>query len=382
MIDFEIIWKSIHNLASEEEIHMLEDWLNSDPGNLKYYNSQKELLTNPKSLHTHGPEIEKSWKAINDQISGKKKIRTWWVASVAAVFLISFLFYFYHNNSRNTIVQSEQLSDIKPGRNKAILILDDGTEYSLSDSTSLSLNEGGTAIKKEGTQIRYLSEFSKDHFPENIKYNTLKVPRGGEFYIVLSDSTKIWLNSETYLKYPVEFLSDERIVSLEGEAYFEVAHSGKPFKVFTGEQVVEVMGTSFNISSYKEDSLTYTTLIEGKVKVFLKDKPEINQTLLPNFQSYLYKSEQMISVREVDPFPFIAWKQGRFYFKQEPLSEIVHTLSRWYDIDIKIENEKIRNIKFTGNIKRYDNLENILALIKETNEISYEYTKDHEVLLK
>lgn len=386
MIDFDIIWKDIHNLDSNEEKEKLEAWLKESPLHEEYYKRQKEIYLSGKSIHHYGPDVEKSWKNLNSKVISKRRSRLAWFSSVAAAIILAVLVIFYQDIfiNQNPIYSEnadENQIDIGPGSNKAILVLDDGTEFKLSDTSSLNIKEGNAAINTNGSAIKYSSNLLKPE-SKSIKYNILKVPRGGEFFVVLSDSSKIWLNSETTLRYPVEFVSNERIVTLEGEGYFEVAHSDKPFKVITGEQVVEVLGTSFNISSYKEDALTFTTLIEGKVKVFLEDKPEIQQTLQPNYQSYLYKNEQIISIREVDPFPYIAWKEGRFFFKKKPLSEIANTLSRWYDVDIKIENTQIGNLKFTGDLKRYENLNNILTLIKETNEISYEFTDESTVTIK
>ncbi len=384
MIDFEIIWKSIHNLATEEEKIELENWLRLDTQNVRFYNKQKNLYSKGMLFHSIGPDIDKSWKKLNNSINRQRKNRLLWVSTIAASAIIIFaIFYFnsYFSIESVSILAEMHHSDIKPGSNKAVLILDDGTEYHLADSSSLSLSEGNTKITNDGSSIKYQSD-RKIESQNKLKLNKLIVPRGGEFFIILSDSTKIWLNSETTLEYPVEFTGEDRIVKLEGEAFFEVTKSKKRFKVLTGEQVVEVLGTSFNISSYKEDSLIFTTLVEGKLNVSLMDNPNIKQVLLPNYQSYLYKNESIISVRQVDPSDYIAWKEGRFLFKNKTLIEIMNTLSRWYDVDITIKNEEIGKMKFTGDIKRYEFLENILTLIKQTNEITYEITKDREVTIR
>jgi transmembrane sensor len=200
----------------------------------------------------------------------------------------------------------------------------------------------------------------------------LKIPRGGEFYLTLSDNTKVWLNSETTLKYPVEFAGEERRVELTGEAFFEVEKDAeRPFRVVSDEQVVEVLGTSFNISSYPEDSVILTTLVEGKVNVFLGENPETSQTLLPKHQSFLARGEDRIMQREVDVSEYVAWKDGEFYFRDQSLENIMKTLSRWYDIDVVFNEPQAKDILFTGHLERYENFERILNLIQRTNEVSY-----------
>ncbi|MCK5347017.1 MAG: DUF4974 domain-containing protein, partial [Candidatus Heimdallarchaeota archaeon] len=131
------------------------------------------------------------------------------------------------------------------------------------------------------------------------------------------------------------------------------------------------LGTSFNITSYTEDSLVSTTLVEGKVSVFLKEHPEDRHVLLPNYQSNLNRNENKISQIKVDIKQYTIWKEGRFYFKDQTLAEIMRILSRWYDVNVSFENEQAKNIRFTGNLERYENFEKITALIEKTEEVEF-----------
>ena len=251
-----------------------------------------------------------------------------------------------------------------PGVDKAMLILDDGSTYDLYANKELSIEEGGTRINSQGTGIQYVQEKEST---KALKYNTLKIPRGGEFFLLLSDSTRVWLNSETILRYPVQFFGDERKVELIGEAFFEVKENKeKPFIVVSNEQIVEVLGTSFNISSYKEDSIIYTTLVNGKVEVYLKDNPEIKQSLSPNYQSTLLKKEGLISQRKVDTYQYIAWKEGRFVFEYQTLGEIAKVLERWYNVDFVFANAELKDIPFSGEFLRYGDIEKIYEIIQKT----------------
>ncbi|MFT7034119.1 MAG: transmembrane sensor [Cyclobacteriaceae bacterium] len=284
--------------------------------------------------------------------------------------LIVALVYLFDSIEREaTTVPIAKVEQIKPGEPKATLILGDGSSYDLSQGAGVHLNSGGAAISSQGTKIKY-TENTKEE--AQLIYNTLIIPKGGEYFLELSDGTKIWINSETTLKYPVQFVGEERNVELTGEAYFDVAHNeSKPFHVISGDQSIEVLGTEFNVSSYKDDEHIVTTLVEGKVKVYRTIASKENQILLPNQQSSMNRASGEITSKVVDPQNFIAWKSGVFYFQDQTFDSMVKVLSRWYDIDVFYENESVRDIKFTGRFKRYDDFEKVIKLIEKTDEVKF-----------
>jgi ferric-dicitrate binding protein FerR (iron transport regulator) len=191
--------------------------------------------------------------------------------------------------------------------------------------------------------------------------------------LVLSDSTVIRLNSETSLRYPVQFAGATRNVELIGEAYFEVKRNDHiPFVVTSGNQQVKVMGTEFNISYYPESENILTTLVEGKVEVLTTTNSEIKIELKPGQQSVLSITDGLISKRDVDVLPFIAWKDGRFLFHDQTLEEIMKTLSKWYNVEIDFSNNEDRKLRFTGNLKRSAEFKDILSKIELTNEVNFE----------
>jgi len=306
---------------------------------------------------------------------GKKRNYTsrWIIGLSAAVVIISLMITYLRPDNKLEMERFalEKAELIKPGTNKALLILNDGTSHDLTASNDLLLNEGGSVIKSEGTKLTYTK---KEAVPKEkeIKYNTLSIPRGGEFFLKLSDGTKVWLNSETVIRYPVQFTGKERRVELMGEAFFEVAHNAKvPFIVESGEQSVKVLGTEFNISSYKEDPLILTTLVQGSVEVCFKNMPEIKQTLAPGEQSSINKLEAQILKHVVDPYKFVAWKEGRFIFDDKNLGEIMTTLSKWYNVEVTFASEDLRNYRFTGDLKRYADFGEVLKKIGKTNEVKF-----------
>jgi len=372
IIDFAIIWEKINQTLTAEEEIQLSTWLNESPSHRHYFDEAVRYYQEGSGFNESESDTEKAWEAIKNKEFKKNRSNLGWIISLSAAVVAIFLIVTWLLPSKkieNTLVQANKVELIKHGTNQATLILDDGSVLDLASSKKLQLTEGGSDIKIEGTKLRYTK---KSNVSQEIKYNTLSVPRGGEFFLQLSDGTKVWLNSETILRYPVQFVGNERRVELTGEAFFEVTRNEKvPFYVESGEQTVRVLGTEFNISSYKENPLIYTTLVKGSVEVFLKDKPEIRQTLLPNEQSSTGKAETQISKHKVDPYRFIAWKEGRFVFEDQNLGEIMNTLSKWYDINAVFAREDIRNIRFTGNLPRYADFDEILKKIGKTNEVKF-----------
>lgn len=372
IIDFEIIWKKINgSLVSEEEL-FLSKWLDESPLHRHYYDNALRYYQEGSSFSDAKRETEKAWKSLQSKINKVSRSRSRWIistsAAVVAIFLIAIFILSPRKNEIPTVATMKaQL--IKPGTNQAILILNDGSVHDLTTSRHLVLNEDGAEIKNEGAKLQYTK---KECATTEIKYNTLSIPRGGEFFLQLADGTNVWLNSETVLRYPVQFAGNERRVELTGEAFFEVARNEKvPFLVESGGQTVKVLGTKFNISSYKENQFIYTTLVNGSIEVFIKNKPEIRQILTPYEQSTIDKTGEKITKRTVDPYQYIAWKEGRFVFQDQTLDEIMNILSKWYDVEVVFAREDLRNIHFTGNLKRYEDFDEVLNKIRKTNEVDF-----------
>ena len=372
-IDFEIIWRKLNSYISDEEEVTLKNWLEQDKRHQAFFKNAEKIYKNKGDIYENPINSNIAWKNVNVKIKSGRKAKSYrlpvLISSIAASVVIILYLYSLLPGKENSDLEGLSLQTINPGTNKALLILDDGSIHDLSKEKNIEFDEGGSRVYSQGTSLLYTK---KNNPGKEIKYNTLKIPRGGEFFLTLSDSTKVWLNSESTLRYPVLFKGNERVVELTGEAFFEVKKDGyKPFKVLSEKQIVEVLGTSFNITSYETDSLIFTTLVEGNVAVFHKDKPGVKLILEPNHQSYMFKNKGLLSKREINVEPFIAWKEGRFCFKNQSLNEMMKTLARWYDVEVLFENETVKEIAFTGNLKRYDNLEKILILIEKTNEVKF-----------
>lgn len=300
-------------------------------------------------------------------------------AAIVVIFLgLGFLFkqnYLTKGSKENVPVFVE--GHIEVGTNKATLTLEDGTEIVLEDNPNYSDRN----VTSNGTKIVY-----NEVEPKKVKesYNYLTIPRGGQYHLILSDGTKVWLNSESQLRYPVVFVEGEtRIVELVyGEAYFEVSpssrHKGSDFKVYNDTQEIKVLGTEFNVKAYKDETSIYTTLVEGKVALSFNGK---NQTLIPNQQLKFNKETNSINIATVDVYNSIAWKEGIFVFEEEPLKDIMKVLARWYDMEVIFINEDIEKEEFSGLLRKDQKIGDILANIKKYKTIKNYRINDKKVII-
>lgn len=375
-IDFEIIWRKIHDQTTEEEEILLKSWLSRHSSHRKYYEDAIRYYSNGTQFANSPAELKKALKTIHRKTGIHSPYLNYQIiaiTSIAASILILIYFQFLRTGNNPEPPKIEQLAQsIVPGSNKAVLVLADGTEHDLSSGNNSVINEEGSEIKNSGNKLEYTSKSTP---AAETKYNTLKIPRGGEYFLVLADGTKVWLNSETTLRFPVQFASDVRRVELTGEAYFEVSRNENiPFIVSSGDQQVKVLGTQFNISSYPDNQSILTTLVEGSVEVSLEGNPAEKTMLEPSEQSYFSRNESQILKRNVDVAQYVAWKDGRFVFQDQMLGDIMKTLSKWYDVQVVFANENDKNLRFTGNLERYTDFNNILRKIERTNEVKFEIT--------
>ena len=385
MINSDIIWKKFNNTLSKEEEAEFSKWIKKKDHQL-YYDRALRYFKNGSNFKNDGIDIESKWKKFESKLvdsrsfshySSKLSIA---VAASATLLTLGILFFLnLHQNNSPSISESV----IQPGKSKATLILDGGQSYDLSQNKNLNLFSGVTQISNKGFKISYSNDKTnnKASFSDEI-YHTLEIPRGGEYFVELSDGTKIWINSDSKLKYPVDFMGQIRNIELIGEAYFEVTHnSEKPFIVTSGSQRVEVLGTSFNISSYERDSCIMTTLVEGRVKVENSSQEHQNTHLRPNQQSILDKKTGSIKSQNVKVDEYVAWQSGWFRFNDKPISQIMVILARWYDLEVQFESENISNKHFSGGFKRYDSFDQARKIIEQTGEIKFEVKGKKVIIL-
>ena len=213
-----------------------------------------------------------------------------------------------------------------------------------------------------------------------MSYNTLYIPKGGEYALLLPDGSRVWLNSETSIRFPVRFLEDQRDVYLVGEAYFEVAKdTSAPFHVHIEGGEVTVLGTSFNISAYKEDSIWQTTLVSGRVQVTTGNR-KILMTPAEQYSVNTRTGEGIL--RDVDTELYISWVDGKFYFNAYTFEDIVRKLERWYDFKMDYRDENIKQMRFSGTINKHRPLNEILQFLEKTTDIHFEISGKNIIVSK
>lgn len=273
----------------------------------------------------------------------------------------------HYKQARQLAAQNKPLlkHDVLPGGNKATLTLANGKVINLNDvKNGVLASQGQTVLKKDKDgRIIYENADGKTVDSASI-FNTIDIPKGGQFQVVLSDGSKVWLNSASSLTFPTVFPKNERKVTITGEAYFEVAKNKHvPFRVITGKQTVEVLGTHFNINGYTDETSIKTTLVEGSVKVSADAQSAV---LKPEEQSAISNSQAgRINITTVDTEDVLAWTTGNFQFEKAEIPLIMRQASRWYNVDIKYEGE-VPHRRFTGSISRNVNLSELLKILKYT----------------
>ncbi len=359
---------SLHNsdVFSEEDKQYILHKLTDD-------NQIKERLKLTNQINT-----QDDWNKIRGYINVPvKRLPIWRYAAAAVIIGVLASTYIFKDDIFNSQPSVPTIVDtIEAGTNKATLTLENGQEVPLEKGTSYQTQNASS----NGEAIIYTNNTSRQ-----LVYNYLTIPRGGQFQLTLSDGTKVWLNSETQLKYPVSFTDGEsrQVELVYGEAYFDVSssklHNGDDFKVYHNNQEVQVLGTEFNIKAYKDETNIYTTLVEGKVTVKYDGK---SQNLKPNQQSNHNIVNNTLSVVEVDIYNETSWKEGVFSFDGKSLKEIMLVLSRWYDVEVEFNNKSIESEEFVGVLGKNQNLGSILSSIKNFGVIKDYQISSRKVILK
>lgn len=341
--------------CTAEERELIEYW---------FHNFQRDTDFSPEE-ESMDQVHEEMWRNVRpaSRLNGSKRFYLRGAAALFLIFACSFGAYLMlKTQKQSTLVAQIMPNDVAPGTNKAILTLADGKKIILSDTKSGNIaRQYNTLISKtEDGGVAYQNDGTNDI----LAYNTVSVPRGGQYSLTLSDGTKVYLNAESALTYPVAFNGTERKVKLEGEAYFEVAHNKQnPFKVTTGVQTIEVLGTHFNVNSYSDNPQIKTTLLEGSIKVSTADHTLL---LKPGQQSGTLNSPgqtEIILDKNVDIAKVVAWKNGLFQFNESSIKEVMQDAARWYDLKV-IYDSNPPDIKITGQISRRVNLSGLLALMR------------------
>ncbi|MHA7109091.1 FecR family protein [Sunxiuqinia elliptica] len=360
--------------ASEKE--KLDGWLKETPENRALYHRLKQS----SNFQEWQDEIElfgqqRNWSELYLRIKKKeKKDRRNRFLKYAAVFLIPAILLggvlgYVMNHVGEEQETISPVAKISPGTNKAFLIMDNGETVLLDSKEEMQLKEkDGTTIAKRKGQLTYAPTLTQE-VPKPL-YNTIQTPKGGEYNVTLADGSVVYVNSMSKLKFPVTFVGETREVSLEGEACFKVKKDeSRPFIVNVNGVKIEVLGTTFNVNAYNDESQLVTTLVEGKIQMEIpgdNDKPLL---LCPDEQVIYSSVSSTIQKNKVDASNYVQWIDGILVFENKSLEEIMRTLSRWYDFTYSFEKASIGSIHFDGGLNKYKSIEPILEIIESTGKV-------------
>lgn len=319
---------------------------------------------------TRAQLIQTDYPTFKARMKPRRRILVSAAAAVAVLF-IGITILFLHEKSN---IQEQPLhlaSEIQPGSFQAILTLSTGQTIPIADLTTEIREQHGINIQiKQNGIIQYPQLKFKDSAQLKPIYNYITTPRGGEFVLDLSDGTKVWLNSDSRIDFPVQFTGKQREVWLtQGEAYFDVAHDSlRPFIVHLKEDInLRVYGTAFNANTHDPRNIQ-VVLVDGSVGI---SKGGEQKMLKPNQKAEYSKELDRITISDTDVTPYIAWKDGNFIFNNETLESILDRLSLWYDFDVFYVNKDLRNIRLSGDMKKYDDIGKLLYFFEQISEVKF-----------
>ena len=327
---------------------------------------QFEIRQAMHGLESHRYDVDNAWRKIQPK-RGRK-----WMLSVckyAAMFVlgVSLVYVATRPEPEEKIVRAEV---IKPGRLQAELRLGTGVRLALNEHQGVYSSENaGVEIVNDTVTGKVSYHVNETGMEDSLVFNTLIVPKGGEYSLELPDGTVVWVNSESSLRFPEKFTSNRREVFLEGEAYFEVKKdANRPFYVYTEVGKVRVLGTAFNVCAYSNDRFWQTTLVEGSVMINQEEKEVL---LKPNEQYQIDVRTGKAGLREVLPELYTSWRDGKFYFKAYTFEELVEKLERWYDFKMFYMNEEIKTRRFSGVVNKYQPLEEMFKFLQMTSDVQF-----------
>ena len=370
-----IIAASLKGNANDEEQRTLREWLSVSTRNKKIYDEFKD----GKRLEQKIVESQQiNWKNdyqhfITKRQRTRKNRRMKTIIRYAAILTLPIVaagIFLLQKNDRQTIVSISEV--IKPGEHKAVLITGGGERITLSDSTLSPIQEqNGMIVNVTNNKVSYILPEDSLCTQGSPIFNTLQIPRGGEYFLTLADGTEVWLNAETEIRYPVQFTGDKRVVYLDGEAYFTVApDKNKPFTVVSTHASVSVLGTQFNFRAYPDERDVQTTLVSGSV-IMQSEKYKQQIKLVPGEQGVLEKNSAKLMKQEVNTYLYTAWKDGRFAFRDARLEDLFNILARWYDLSVFYQSPEAKDIRFTGDLNKTDDFKSILKIIEQNERVTF-----------
>lgn len=355
--------------CTAEELELLLHWFDEAGADVTRQFSEEEIRALQQAFRDKF--------RLQQRRSLPRRRRAWIAASAAAVLLLVgiSLIFFPSSDTAFWFASSSDVEDIVPGGHKAILTLGDGKQIVLDNEDTGPVASDGTLLVKQVEAGLLVYDFADDiSESDQVVYNTIQTPPGGTYRVMLPDGTIVWLNNLTTLRYPVHVRDQPRIVELlEGEAFFQVSHQqtdglAQSFSVRTGDEVVEVLGTEFNISAYPGEPRR-TTLIKGSIQIGQLGSAT-KFAMHPGQQAVF--SNGVPEIRNIDSEAVYAWKEGYFLFDDETLENIMKKVARWYDVEIQYAADVDRQGKFWGSVSKFENVKILLEKLELTGAVRFE----------
>ncbi len=345
-------------------------WLEESEGNKEYFREfQRVYLEFQWGVYAR--EVKSDFNLLRKKLRKRSSLQVWYGVAAAVVILLSVggILLWNSGEIEEKPVQVAKKVTIQPGKSQAILVLSSGEEVAMGNvSRQLEEKDGTSVVVSETGRISYQSAEGKGGTTKDTArvMNRLVIPRGGEFNLTLSDGTRVWLNAETELRYPVQFNGKERVVYLKGEAYFEVSkNKEKPFLVQVDDMSVKVYGTAFNVNTYNKIE---TVLVTGSVSMNQGGKEVL---LKPNQKGVFDQVSGKITVEDVDVLAYVSWKNGDFIFRNESLNSIMDKLSRWYGLEVLYQDAGLQDVRLSGNLKRYKDVRELFVSFEKISDARF-----------
>lgn len=362
--------KALGLMLSEQEESELTAWLGASDENRRIFEQVKTFQDADKMLRLERDGYARQMaKRVMRQlaVNGQRRVRhdLWkWMGGVAAAVAIIVCAVVWSLPEAEELPFARQEGQIVPGKVEAVLTFANGEKLHITDTTSEEVWKERLLVVDSACEGKAFVEEG-----QAVTYNVLAVPAGGEFFYVLPDSTRVWINSDSELRFPTNFVDGVRRVELRGEAFFDVAHDRRsPFVVTLSGGDITVYGTRFNVTDYKETGLS-AVLVEGSIGFRSLQGDTVRLT--PSERMVYGGDETGISVEKVDTELYTAWIDHRFVFRGQTLEEIMSTLARWYDFDIVFADEEARTIRLSGRLNRYDDIRVLLRTYEEVAGVHF-----------
>lgn len=361
----------IRGTLTDQEKDELDDWIAASEENIELFaelTDEQQMDAHLKERYSYNSEaaIEKLRAKMPLEKPTVRRTKLHMFSAVAAavsVLLLLAIFLFKSEETKPEPGEVKLVQDVAPGSYKALLTVSGGKQLWLdSNSQGKSLGIPGLEVADSGNALHYSKTASA------VEWHTLSTPRSGQYKLQLPDSSIVWLNAESSIRFPSKFPEDERKVEVSGELYFEVAKDEqKKFIVVSGDKQTEVLGTHFNVSAYNVDSAIVVTLLEGRVQV--RDNGTAASQMLQPREQALFQKGKILLLQNINVEEVIAWKNGWFYFNDQPIGEIMQQVARWYDV--KVLYDGTINQKFTAEIEKNVTVVKLLELLEKTGRVHF-----------